>query len=190
MTTVYFIRHAESDLSVRDECSRPLTEKGLNDRALVTEFLSDKNIDVILSSPYKRAMNTIHDFADRINLPIRIIDDFRERKVDTFWNDDFWSFSEKQWADFSYKMPGGECLAEVQERNIAALNRAIEQYRDKNIAVGTHGTALSTIINYYDPSYNFDNFMAMVNIMPWAVIMDFDENGCAGMKKIDLFHMI
>ena len=58
MTTVYFIRHAESDFSVRDGRIRPLTEKGLADRKLATEFLQGKNIDAVLSSPYKRAVES------------------------------------------------------------------------------------------------------------------------------------
>lgn len=32
MTTVYFVRHAQPDLSVHDDLTRPLTEKGLQDR--------------------------------------------------------------------------------------------------------------------------------------------------------------
>ena len=46
MTTVYFVRHAEADNSVRDGRIRPLIKKGMSDRALVTTFLNDKNIDV------------------------------------------------------------------------------------------------------------------------------------------------
>lgn len=40
-----------------------------------------------------------------------------------------------------------------------------------DFVTGTHGTALSTIINYYDSTYRFADFMAMVNIMPWVVSM-------------------
>ena len=63
MTTIYFIRHAESDITVRDPQTRPLTQKGLADRRLVTKFLSNKSIDIVLSSPFKRAYDTIESFA-------------------------------------------------------------------------------------------------------------------------------
>ena len=33
-------------------------------------------------------------------------------------------------------------------------------------------------------------FLAMVDITPWIVRMDFNENGCIGMEKIDLFNPI
>ena len=190
MTTVYFIRHAESDISIRDGLIRPLTEKGMSDRTLVTGFLQDKDIDAVLSSPFKRAVDTVADFAGKNNFEIETIEGFRERKSDSdkLRNAaDFHSFNEHQWADFSYTHSDGECLTEVQERNIAALSDVLCRYQDKNIVIGTHGTALSTIINYYDNTYGFKDFMVMVNIMPWVVKMKFDGMNLVGMWKIDLF---
>ena len=190
MTTVYFIRHAQADNSNHDARNRPLTEKGLADRKMVTDFLQDKAIDIVLSSPFKRAVDTIADFAERNNFDIETIEDFRERKSDSDWvrDTDFWPFIERQWADFSYSLSDGECLAEVQERNIAALNGVLTRFKNKNIVIGTHGTALSTIINYYDPKYGFKDFMEMVNILPWIVRIDFNDDGCVGMVKTDVFN--
>lgn len=191
MTTIYFIRHAEPDLSIHDDYSRPLTAKGQLDTTLVTEFLKDKGISVVLSSPYKRAFDTVLPFTDSIGMPIETIDDLRERRVDSVWIEDFRTFSKNQWADFSYKLSDGESLEEVQSRNIAALEKILTQHKGKNIAIGTHGTALSTIINYYDNTYGYEDFKKIQHIFPWVVKMEFDENdcvwGCIGMEKIDLF---
>ena len=190
MTTVYFVRHAEADNADRDGRNRPLTEKGMRDRELVTAFLQDKGIEAVLSSPFRRAIDTIADFTEKNGFDIEAIEDFRERKNDSDWvrDTDFWPFIERQWADFSYSLSDGECLAEVQGRNIAALSDVLLRYKNKTIVIGTHGTALSTIINYYDCTYNFDDFMAMVNILPWVVKIDFNDDGCVGMEKIDLFN--
>jgi len=190
MTNIYFIRHAESDKSVRDGRIRPLTEKGLADRTLATAFLRDKQIDAVLSSPFKRAVDTVADFAEQNNLPIELVEDFREQKSSKGMGSDkpdIYPFLERQWADFTYTLAEGESLSEVQGRNIAALQEVLTRYRDKNIVIGTHATALSTIINYYDNTYGFVDFMAMVNRLPWAVTMAFDKNRCVGIKKIDLF---
>ena len=189
MTTVYFIRHAEADNSIRDGRVRPLSEKGMNDRVLVTEFLKNKSIDAVLSSPFKRAVDTIADFANSTGIEIEIIEDFRERKSDSDFarvENGFEEFMKQQWGEFSYTYSDGECLADVQDRNIAALNEALKKCKDKNIVIGTHGTALSTIINYYDRTYGFLDFMAMVNKLPWVVKMEFDDNGFIKMEKIDL----
>lgn len=189
MTTVYFIRHAESDISVRDARMRPLTEKGLADRHLVTAFLRDKRIDAVLSSPYKRAVDTVSCFAKEYGFTIETVEGFTERRRGGDWDTEteFYPLIKRQWADFSYTYSDGERLADVQTRNIAALKDVLIRYAGKNIVIGTHGIALSTIINYYDPSYGFDDFMAMVNLTPWVVRMDFQGTDCAGMVKTDLF---
>ena len=189
MTTVYFIRHAEADNSVRDGRMRPLTAKGLQDRQLVTTFLHDKQIDAVLSSPFRRARETIAGFAAQNGFPIEVVEDFRERRSDSDWNRDrdYFSFIERQWANFGYTLSDGECLAEVQERNIAALRGVLSRYENKNIVIGTHGTTLSTIINYYDKSYSFADFKAMVYLLPWVVTIRFDGTDCTGIEKINLF---
>ena len=190
MTTIYFIRHAEADNTNRDGRNRPLTNKGLADRKLVTNFLKDKNIDVVLSSPFKRAVDTLSDFAEQNNFQIELVEGFRERKSDIDFasiNFGFKAFMERQWADFSYTYSDGECLAEVQKRNITALNEVLTRYKNKKITIGTHGTALSTIINYFDSTYGFDDFMSMVNLLPWVVKMVFNDKNCIKIEKINLF---
>ena len=64
MTKVYFIRHAEPNYNNRDDMTRELSAKGMVDRELVTQFLSEKNIEIVLSSPYKRAVDTVAHLAD------------------------------------------------------------------------------------------------------------------------------
>ena len=58
MTTIYFVRHAKPDYQNHNDRLRELTEKGLEDSRSVTAFLSDKKIDLIFSSPYRRAIDT------------------------------------------------------------------------------------------------------------------------------------
>lgn len=43
MTRIYFVRHAQPDKSVKDDRTRPLTQKGLTDSALVIDILKDKD---------------------------------------------------------------------------------------------------------------------------------------------------
>jgi len=150
MTTIYFVRHCEPDRSAGNDRTFPLTSKGSKDCKLVTQFLSDKHIDIILSSPFKRAYDTVLDFARSVGKEIEVIEDFRECGIANGWID------------------------------------VLGRYKGKNIAAGTHGTALSAMIRYYDDTYSFDEWDIMP--MPWIVQMDFDDNGCVGMEKFDLFH--
>ena len=187
MTKVYFVRHAEPNYNNHNDALRELSSKGMKDRKLVTKFLVDKHIDVVLSSPYKRAIDTVKDFEDSYGIEINVIYDFRERKVESGWIEDFTSFTKMQWNDFTYKLSDGECLQEVQTRNMSALQQVLNKYAGKNIVVGSHGTALSTIINYYDHFFGYNDFEKIKNVMPWIVEFVFDENAdCIMIKKHDV----
>ena len=63
MTRVYFVRHAQPEHDWKEDRTRPLTEEGKKDSAIVLEFLKDKKIDALYCSPYKRSMDTIADAA-------------------------------------------------------------------------------------------------------------------------------
>ncbi|MGL5149748.1 MAG: histidine phosphatase family protein [Clostridium sp.] len=185
ITNIYFVRHAEPDYSVHDDFSRPLTDKGKKDVLKVNSYLDSKNIEVAFSSPYKRAIDTIRSFVDKNKLEIEVIDDFRERKIDSCWIEDFEEFSRKQWDDFNYKLSDGECLNEVQQRNISALEVVLKRFSGKNIVIGTHGTALSTIINYYESNFGYNEFNQIRLCMPWIVKFTFEGNKYIEMEKIN-----
>ena len=180
MTTLYFVRHAEPNYNNQDDMSRELTENGLRDRFKALDFLGDKNINLVLSSPYKRSVDTVRPIADAIGQKeIETYFDLRERTVCDEWLYCFDEYAKNQWSDFTYKLEGGECLGEVQERNVRAINEIIANYPGHNIAIGSHGTALSTIINYYtDGRWNFDDFQRIKKIMPFIVKLVFDGDKC------------
>lgn len=169
--------------------SRELSEKGLKDRSLVAEFLKDMQINVVLSSPFKRAVDTVREFAERQGMAIEVIEDFRERWIDSEWIEDFRGFCKRQWEDFSYKLSDGESLREVQQRNIAALEDILKRYAGKNIVVGSHGTALSTIINYYDKSFGHAQFEEIRTLMPWVVKFCFEGSECVEIRKYNFFEL-
>lgn len=189
MTTIYFIRHAEPNYENHDDLTRELSEKGMKDRELVTKFLMDKDIALVFSSPYKRAVDTVRHFAELKGLEIHTVKDFRERRIDSGWIEDFTAFCKAQWDDFDYKLSDGETLNEVQKRNIASLNNLLKEYPEKTIAVGSHGTALSTIINYYDKSFGYFEFEKIRGLMPWVVKLTFQGSDCIGIKQYNLFEI-
>lgn len=174
MNKIYFVRHARPDFSIHDDLTRPLTEEGIESSKKVAEYFKDKNITKIYSSPYKRSIDTIIEVSNIFNLDIEIIEAFRERKVSNAWIEDFATFTENQWNDFDYKLNDGETLNEVQSRNIRQLHKILLENDNQNIVIGTHRTALSTIINYYDKSFNHSSFDKIKNIMPWIVCVEFE----------------
>ncbi|CAM3270242.1 histidine phosphatase family protein [Streptococcus pluranimalium] len=173
--TIYLIRHAEPNYNNHQDDERELTAKGLQDCQLLLDYFKDISVDRIYSSPFKRTLQTIDELAKEKNLPIQIKENFRERKIDDVWIDDFNTFSQRQWQDFNYKLAKGESLQEVQDRNIQQLQEILKE-QETSIIISSHGTAISTILNYYDHQFAFDNFQAIKQLMPFLATLSF-ENG-------------
>ena len=172
MTRVYFVRHAQSDYRSGPDRERGLTAEALEDRRVVLDFLRDKPVDAFYCSPYRRSLDTIREAADHFGLPIRTDERLREREAAPGGN--CRELFRRRWSDFDWHEPGGESLRSVQDRNIAALTEILEQNREKTLVLGTHGTALSTILNYYDPGWDCDSFLRIIDWMPFVVELDFD----------------
>jgi len=188
MTTIYFVRHAASDHQKPADALRPLTARGLRDRELVTTYLADKGVGLVFSSPYKRAIDTIEPFAAAHGLPVRLVANFRERRVSGGrWIADFDAYAARQWSDFDYALPDGESLRQVQARNVGALRRLLCLHDGEVMVVGSHGTALSAIIHHYDPTYGYADFQRIQHMMPWIVRFSFVQERCVQIATVDLF---
>ena len=178
MTKIYFVRHAQPEHGWEDDRTRPLTGEGKKDSAIVFEFLKDKHIDAFYSSPYKRSMDTIADSADFFGKDIITDEDLREREKGENGNNH--GMFRKRWDDHNYHEEGGESIAMVQKRNMRALTEILRDNIDKEVVVGTHGTALSTILNFYDKSFGCDDFLRIVDRMPYVIELDFEGDKLVG----------
>lgn len=188
MTKVYFVRHAQPDNTVRDDRNRPLTDEGKNDTRAVAELLKSRNVGYIASSPYERAIETVGLYSLWTGLDVNIYEDLRERNAGSWQGNNFFEYIEKQWADFDYHIKDGESLREVQTRNIRALKRILSEHDGESIAIATHGTALSTILNYYYPEYDFKCFKKIVDFLPFVIRLDFDEENCVNSQVELVIH--
>lgn len=172
MTVVYFIRHAQPDHQWEEDRTRPLTAEGRKDAKMVLDFLKDKGIDVFYSSPYLRCMDTIKETAAFYGKGIFTDERLREREAGK--NGNRHGMFEKRWADFNYHEENGESIKMVQRRNIAALSEILADHKEKNVVIATHGTALSSILNFYDPDFGCKGFLRIIDWMPYIVELDFE----------------
>ena len=187
LTTVYFVRHAQSDFSKKDlkhDSERPLTKEGMYDRKIVLEYLKDKKIDVFFCSPYKRSLDTIAELAEAKGKQIITDERFRERESGTGGNRSGSDMFRKRWNDLDWHEEGGESIHMVQERNIEALFDVLDHHAGEHIVIGTHGTALSSICNYFNPGFGCEDFLRMIDWMPYILEMDFQGHNLVEMKEI------
>lgn len=178
MTRVFFVRHAQSDHTRKGDRIRPLTEEGKKDTAIVLDFFSDKKIDVFYCSPYKRSIDTIADTAAFFGKEMITDERLRERENGSDGNNP--GMVQKRWADHDYHEEGGESIAMVQKRNMEALNSILSAHQNKEIVVGTHGTALSTILNFYDNDFGCGDFLRIIDWMPYIIELDFEGDKLIG----------
>lgn len=171
MTNIYFVRHAQPQYSFPDPANRPLTAEGERDCAEVVRVLHNIKLDYAISSPYVRSYNTIKAAAEEHGLDIHT--DYRLRERKNGMNSNNMEMFAKRWADMNYTECDGECLKSVQDRNIEVISSLLDEHEGENIILGTHGTALSTILNYYDNSFALEGFLRIINYLPYVVRVGF-----------------
>ncbi len=173
-TELIMVRHAKVEYT-HDDKERALSKEGKEQVKDVLNILKNKEIDVIYSSPFIRAIDTIKSYAEYRNLKIHIVEDLKERKVSDHFIDDFETFSIKQWRDFDYKLPYGESLREVQERAIKAIEKIIKDNKGKTIVLGTHGTFLGVLLNHYEKRCDYKFWKSLE--MPAIISIIIDSQG-------------
>lgn len=187
MTTLYFVRHAQPDYRQGTNRTFGLSEEGMNDRLMVCRALRDIRFDAAVSSPYKRSIDTILPLVEAKGLTLRTDERLRERDNPGGGSNSHEMFR-RRWADYDFHEEGGESIRSTQQRNIAAVKDILVCYENKTVLVGTHGTALATIINYYEPSFGIDGFLRIIDFMPYVLRMDFDGQVFTGREELFYLH--
>ncbi len=182
ITNLYFVRHAHSHYSA-DELGRPLSEQGFVDAKKITDLLKRQNIDVVVSSPYKRAIQTVEGIAQYLEKEIVMMDAFKERFLSEQPVADFNEAILQVWADFDFSFPSGESNHQAQARGVHATKEILEKYKGQNIAIGTHGNIMVLIMNYFDPTYDF-SFWEQLE-MPDIYQLTFYEQQLIQVKRVD-----
>ncbi|PGV68131.1 histidine phosphatase family protein [Bacillus cereus] len=182
MTTVYFVRHAHSTYT-KEERERPLSEKGHCDAENVTRLLKDKHIDAVISSPYKRAIQTVQGIANTCNLSIQLEEDLRERLLSKEPVTDFNDAIQKVWEDWTFAYEGGESSNIAQRRAVICMQNILGKYKGKNIVIGTHGNIMVLLMNYFDPKYDFQFWKTLH--MPDVYKLTFDNNRFISAERIE-----
>ncbi|HDX9610536.1 TPA: histidine phosphatase family protein [Bacillus toyonensis] len=182
MTTIYFVRHAHSTYT-KEERERPLSEKGHLDTENVTHLLKDEHIDVVISSPYKRAIQTVQGIANTYNVSIRIEEDLRERLLSKEQVTNFTDAMQKVWEDWTFAYEGGESNDVAQKRAVLCMQNILEKYKGKNIVIGTHGNIMVLLMNYFDSKYDFQFWKTIQ--MPDVYKLTFDNNRFISAERIE-----
>ena len=173
-TTIYLIRHSEpfkvhrgsvrtNETILLENEKSPLSINGEKMAERFANMEEFKNLDMVYSSNYVRAMSTAKYFASVNDLKVNVDDRFNERihGVNS-WSELPSNFVIKQFEDENYKVGFGESQKEVQTRMYEALCDILKENQGKRIAIVSHSTAMAFLLKkwckvYYDKSYTFED---------------------------------
>lgn len=157
-TIVYLIRHSEpfkiyrgivntnESILIENE-KTPLSIAGERLAERISSLSKFKNLDLVYSSNYVRAMSTAKYFASSNNLKVNIDERFNERihGVNS-WDELPENFEFNQLNDENYKIGFGESCKEVQSRMLEGLKDILNSNKGKTIAIITHATATTFLL--------------------------------------------
>ncbi len=155
----YIFRHGQSTYNVVGRTQGQtndsvLTDLGKEQAAAVGEKLKNKNIELIVTSPLKRAMQTADLANQSLKVPVQIDERFLEVNVGVVEGMYYMDIRSK-YQDIFDKMhsldgnndtvcyPEGETKKQVRERVFLGLEYWASQPQYQSIAVSSHGIMLS-----------------------------------------------
>ena len=159
MKNFYIFRHGQSSYNLDDRIqghtnNSVLTNKGIDQAYRAGEILSDKNIELIVSSPLRRARQTsiilskilktnVH-FDDKLTESnLGVIEGMKLSNAKREFAEDYSKWQNPKHIDVSFK--NGETKKQIIERVFSSLNKyANSPY--KSIALSGHKDALSQVL--------------------------------------------
>lgn len=159
MTDLFITRHGETIWNTEKRFQgfndSPLTENGIMKAKNLNKIIKKYEIDVIVCSPLKRAHDTALYAKGNLNIPVTIMEEFKELNLGEWEGKtlDYLSKHDgenlkKYWnTPFEYESRGGESFKDLIERVNLGLIKVIEEFEGKKILIVTHGMTLMAILH-------------------------------------------
>jgi broad specificity phosphatase PhoE len=157
-TTTLLLRHGATPLSAERRFAGrgdiPLTDEGRRQAAAAAARLRERGgLDVIVTSPLRRARRTAEAVAEASGAPLVVDDDLVEADFGTWEGLSFAEASAKSPEEMTAWLgsadaapPGGESFADVARRVLRALDRLLEAYPERTVVLVSHVTPIKTLL--------------------------------------------
>jgi len=159
MKKIYLVRHCKAG---GQDPSAELTDEGIEQAELLSDFFSDKGIEVIISSPYTRAVSTIRPLSDKRMIKIQIDHRLSERVLSSEDLPDWMERLNDTFSDLDLKLTGGESSREAMIRGAAVITELFHR-PENNFIVVTHGNLMTLMLKHYDHRFGFGEWKSLTN---------------------------
>ncbi len=161
LTEFFLIRHGETDWNVegryQGQADPPLNERGRAQAQRVAEALREQRLDALYASDLRRAAETAEAIGRATGLPVRY--DPRLREIDQGeWQGLLVTEIERRYPDLFRRWreapltvtpPGGESIAHLQQRVLAAVEDIAGRHPGQRVAIVAHKTPIAIIKCHY-----------------------------------------
>ena len=159
MRRLLLVRHCESS---GQWPAATLTEVGFRQADALAGFLSDRGIDSITASSFRRAQQSIGPFAAVSGLTTQTDHRLNERTLSDSPLESWRELIRDSFEDLDLRAPGGESAREVLDRAWASLNALLNGVYQLPLAV-THGNLLSLVLSSLDPGFGYRGWEDLSN---------------------------
>jgi broad specificity phosphatase PhoE len=156
-TRLILIRHGETDWNVegryQGQADPPLNQRGLAQARQLAQKLRDVGLDVLYSSPLRRALQTAQILAEALDVPLHTeprLMEIHQGKWQTLLYTEIAArypelFDRWQKEPWTVTLPGGENIAQVQERVYAAVDEILSRHEGQCIGMVTHRVPITLL---------------------------------------------
>ena len=156
-TTMWLLRHGETPLSVEKRFSGrgdpTLTDRGVAQAKAAAHRLAEHNIDAVISSPLRRAMQTAEAVAEAVGVDVAVEDGFVETDFGAWEGLTFaevrsrWPDQMSAWLASPDVAPtDGEPFSETFERVRRARESVVARYAGRTVVVVSHVTPIKVLL--------------------------------------------
>lgn len=170
MKKIYVIRHCEAK---GQQPESELTKKGVKQSLELSSFLSGIKVERIVSSPYRRAIQSIQPLATKRHMDIELNRQLSERTLSTKNMPDWFEKIKDTFEDHELKYEGGESSKEAKNRIVNVIEDAFT-YEIENTIIVTHGNLMSLLLNHYNKDFGFDEWNNLSN--PDVFLLKLENN--------------
>ena len=180
MKRILLLRHCTSS---GQEPEANLAPEGYQQAQKLVSQLGDYSIDLLISSPYQRAVESITPFANSRGLDIRTDPRLAERTISEHRIDNWMDYIKGSYNDPELAAPTGESANDVIQRAWPVIQSAFESDFQLPL-LSTHGQWISLVLNSIDPTFGFEGWQQLRN--PDLIELSADQNGRVSFHKINL----
>ena len=155
-TEVYLVRHGEPLItnSMLGATDSPLSERGWSQLENTFGGLGDIQFDAVISSPLSRCASFAQHYCAEKNLPLAIVEDWKECDFGEWDGKSYQGLHQKYpqalskfYNDPMFNTPpNGEPLKDFCIRVENALDKTINRFAGKQIAIVTHAGVIRTLV--------------------------------------------